>query len=253
VAPAIGQLADEFPQVHFVQIDSVTDKPNVQSVLFKEEEGSFLVGALAAMKSRTGVIGFVGGMDSELIRKFGCGYMQGANAVNPRIQVLTEMIGGDVTAFFKPDDGRRIAEDQVKRGADVLYAAAGVSGDGVLDAARDRGVLGIGVDINQDGRAPGKILTSMLVRLDVAVYSSLDDALAGRWKPGVRTLGLKEGGVDWSLDQDNILLVDEAMEGRILDFHFAIIAGQLRVHRYSPADGCPYYDFDAKKPLKPTP
>jgi len=200
-ATALGKVADEFPNTKFGIIDMVVDKPNVQSIVFKEHEGSFVVGVIAAETSKAGKVGFVGGMDIPLISKFECGYAQGVKyASGGKDEVFANMTGTTPAAWNDPVKGGELAKSQIDRGADIVYAAAGATGQGVLKAAADAGKLGIGVDSDQDYLFPGKVLTSMLKHVDVATYNSFMDAKNGTWKPGIEALGLKEGGVDYALD-----------------------------------------------------
>ena len=201
-ATALGKIADEFPNTKFGIIDMVVDKPNVQSIVFKEQESSFLVGVLAAKMSKTGKVGFVGGMDIPLISKFECGYAQGVKyASGGKDEVFANMTGTTPAAWNDPVKGGELAKSQIDRGADVVYAAAGSTGQGVLKAAADAGKLSIGVDSDQDYMFPGKVLTSALKHVDVATYKSFMDAKDGTWKPGIQVLGLKDGGVDYAVDR----------------------------------------------------
>ena len=184
----------------------------MQSIVFKEHEGSFLVGLLAAQASKTGKVGFVGGMDIPLIRKFACGYVQGVKYAKKDAEVFQNMTGTTGAAWNDPVKGGELAKSQIDRGADVIYHAAGGTGIGVLRAAADAGKLGIGVDSNQNGLHPGKVLTSMLKRVDVATYNTFKTAKDGTWKPGVSVLGLKEDGVGWALDDNNKTLVTAEMK-----------------------------------------
>jgi len=202
-ASALEKVAPDFPDTHFVIIDSEVNKPNVQSVVFKEHECSFLVGMLAAMKSETGKVGFVGGMDIPLIRKFALGYKEGAQYVNQNIEVFQNMNGTTPAAWGDPIKAGELARSQFDRGADVIFTAAGGSGLGVLQAAADASKFSIGVDSNQNYLHPGSVLTSMVKRIDLAVYEAMEAAQKGTWKPGVRVLGLAEGGVDYALDKYN--------------------------------------------------
>ena len=186
--------------------------PNVQSMVFKEQEGSFLVGLLAAQASKTGKVGFVGGMDIPLIRKFACGYVQGVKYAKKDAEVFQNMTGTTGAAWNDPVKGGELAKSQIDRGADVIYHAAGGTGIGVLRATADAGKLGIGVDSNQNGLHPGKVLTSMLKRVDVATYTAFDQAKKGTLKPGVSVLGLKEDGVGWALDDNNKALITAEMK-----------------------------------------
>ncbi|MDE2017922.1 MAG: BMP family ABC transporter substrate-binding protein, partial [Hyphomicrobiales bacterium] len=175
-ATALDKVAKENPKVRFGIIDSVVDDPNVQSIVFKEHEGSFVVGVLAAMASKTGKVGFVGGMDIPLISKFECGYAQGVKYAAPKDEVFANMTGTTPAAWNDPVKGGELAKSQMDKGADVIYAAAGGTGQGVLRAAADAGKLSIGVDSNQNGLFPGHVLTSMLKHVDVATDKFLTDA-----------------------------------------------------------------------------
>jgi basic membrane protein A len=228
-ASGIEKAAREFPGTKFTLIDAVVELPNVQSVVFKEHEGSYLVGMAAAMASKTGKIGFVGGMDIPLIRKFALGYEEGAKAVNPRIEIFQNMTGTTPTAWNDPTRGGELARSQFERGADVVYAAAGATGLGVLQAAKDRGRLAIGVDSNQNHLYPGTMLTSMVKRVDLAVYEAFTTARDGTWKPGVRRLGVAEGGVGYALDPPNRALISAEMERRLEAARGDIVAGRIKV------------------------
>ena len=230
---AIEKGAKDFPKQQFAIIDFVVDLPNVQSIVFKEHEGSFLVGMLAAMASKTGKVGFVGGMDIPLIRKFQCGYEQGAKFANPKVEVYANMTGTTPTAWNDPARGGELAKAQFAKGADVIFAAAGGTGIGVYQAAKDGGKLAIGVDSNQNHLQPGTMLTSMVKRVDVAVYNAFKGT-----KPGVQSLGLKEGGVDYAMDEHNAKLVSADMKKRVDAAKADIIAGKIKVIDYMAANAC---------------
>lgn len=236
---AVEKIAKEFPDTHFVLIDEVVDLPNVESIKFKEQEGSFLVGVLAAMASKTEKVGFVGGMDIPLIRAFECGYRQGVHYVDPKAEVFANMTGTTGAAWNDPTKGSELAKSQFDRGADVIFHAAGGTGVGVLQAAADEGKLGIGVDSNQNGLHPGSVLTSMLKRVDVAVYDAFKQSAAGTWKAGVHILGLKEGGVDWALDENNAKLITADMKSTVEKAKKEIISGDLAVHDFRTDNKCP--------------
>ncbi len=238
--PALEKVAKEYPNVRFTIIDSVVDLPNVQSVIFKEHEGSFLVGVLAAEASKTGKVGFVGGMDIPLIRRFACGYVQGVKRVNPDAEVFQNMTGSTPAAWNNPTKGSELAKSQFDRGADVVYAAAGGTGIGVYQAAKDAGKLAIGVDSNQNYLHPGTMLTSMLKRVDVAAYSAFKGAKDGTWKPGIRNLGLAENGVGWALDEHNKDLVSAKMIESVDRASKDIVAGHIKVHDYMADNSCPF-------------
>jgi basic membrane protein A len=231
-ASGVEKVAKEFPQTKFSIVDAVVNLPNVQSIVFKEHEGSFLVGMAAAMASKSGKIGFVGGMDIPLIRKFAVGYEEGAKYVNPKIEIFQNMTGTTPAAWNDPTRGGELARSQFDRGADVVYAAAGATGLGVLQAAKDRGRLAIGVDSNQNYLYPGTMLTSMVKRVDLAVYESFKFAREGVWQSGVRVLGVAEGGVGYSLDQYNRPLITPDMEMRLSQARTDIIERRIKVTDY---------------------
>jgi basic membrane protein A len=210
----------------------VVDKPNVQSVVFKEHEGSFLVGMAAALASKTGKVGFVGGMDIPLIRNFAFGYEQGVKHVKPDASVIVNYTGTTPAAWNDPARGSELAIGQFGQGADVVYAAAGGTGLGVLQAAADKGKLSIGVDSNQNYLHPGSVLTSMMKRVDVAVYNAFKDAKDGSWKAGPQNLGLKENGVDYALDDNNRPVLTPAIQAKLDEAKKAIIDGKLEVKDY---------------------
>jgi basic membrane protein A len=218
----------------------VVDLPNVQSIVFKEHEGSFLVGVLAAAASKTGKVGFVGGMDIPLIRRFACGYEQGAKYGNANVEVLQNMTGTTPAAWNDPSKGSELARSQFDRGADVVYAAAGGTGVGVYQAAKDSGKLAIGVDSNQNYLHPGTMLTSMLKRVDVAAYNVFKSALDDNWKSGILDLGLAEDGVGWALDEHNEALITAAMKDQVEQVKADIIAGKIKVHDYMSDSSCNY-------------
>jgi basic membrane protein A len=238
-ATALGKIADEFPKTKFAIIDMVVDKPNVQSMVFKAEEGSFLVGVIAAKTTKTGKLGFVGGMDIPLIQAFECGYAQGVKHADDKMTVIANMTGTTPAAWNDPVKGGELAKAEIAQGADIVYAAAGSTGQGVLKAAADAGKYGIGVDSDQDNLYPGKILTSMLKRVDVATYDSFMAAKNGTWKAGVEVFGLKNNGVGYAEDQWNKnILTDEAKKAA--DAAKAdIIAGKITVHDYMSDNKCP--------------
>lgn len=234
-ASAIEKVAKDFPKLKFAIIDDVVKLPNVQSVVFKEQEGSFLVGMMAAMASKTGKVGFVGGMDIPLIRKFECGYEQGAKYANPKAEVFQNMTGTTGAAWNDPARGGELAKAQFSKGADVIFAAAGGTGIGVYQAAKDGGKLAIGVDSNQNHIQPGTMLTSMLKRVDVAVYN-----VSKNHTPGVSVLGLKEDGVGYALDKYNEKLVSADMKKKVDAAKADIISGKIKVADYMADNACKY-------------
>lgn len=238
--PAIEKIAKEYPDTSFAIIDSVVDVPNVQSIVFNEHEGSFLVGVLAAKASGTGKLGFVGGMDIPLIRRFACGYVGGAQWANNDIEVLQNMTGSTPAAWNDPTKGAELARSQFDRGADVVFAAAGSTGLGVLQAAEDAGKKAIGVDSNQNYLHPGTMLTSMLKRVDIAAYNVFKAAQAGDLKPGINVLGLGENGVGWALDEHNKAMITDEMKAAVAQAEAGIKSGEIKVHDYMADNTCPY-------------
>ena len=236
---AVEKVAREFPKVRFVLIDGSAKGDNINSVLFREEEGSYLVGVAAAMASKSKKLGFVGGMDIPLIRAFACGYAQGAKATNPKIDIVQNMVGTTAAAWNDPAKGGALARAQFDRGVDVVFAVAGGSGTGTLATAKEKGKLGIGVDSNQNYMFPGSVLTSMVKFVDVAVYDAFNQARTGTWKPGITYKGLKEGGVDWALDQHNRKLITPEIEKQVNAAKAAIISGKTKVVDYRAAGSCP--------------
>lgn len=238
-ATALAQVAPKFSRTRFAIVDMVVEGHNVQSTVYREHEGSYIIGLLAAMASNSHIIGFVGGMDIPLIRKFACGYIQGARSFDPEVWVLVSMTGDTPAAWNDPVRGAELARSQIGRGADVILQAAGGTGIGVLQAAADAGVLGIGTDSNQNGLHPGHVLTSMRKRVDVAVYETFKEAREGRWQPGVRSLGLKEGGLDWVIDEHNRALITPAMQAAAETAAKDISSGAIKVHDSSTDGPCP--------------
>ena len=233
-------VAKEFPDIKFTLIDGVVDLPNVQSVVFKEQEGSFLVGLLAAIASESKMVGFVGGMDIPLIRRFACGYEQGAKHADSAVDVIQNMTGTTPSAWNDPGRGSELAKGQFDRGVDVIYAAAGGTGIGVYQAANDGGKLAIGVDSNQNYLHPGTMLTSMLKRVDVAAYNAFKEVQDGTWTAGIKDLGLAEDGVGWALDENNADLITEDMKAAVAKAAADIVSGEISVHDYMSDNSCTY-------------
>jgi basic membrane protein A len=236
---AVQKVAKEFPNVKFVLIDGQAAGSNVNSVVFKEEEGSYLVGVAAAMASKSKKVGFIGGIDIPLIRNFACGYAQGVKAVNPKAEITQNMVGTTSGAWNDPAKGGELARSQFERGVDVVFAVAGGSGMGTLQMAKEKGKLAIGVDSNQNHLYPGSILTSMVKRVDNTVYDSFMQVKNGTWKGGVSYKGLKEGGVDWALDENNRKLITPEIEKRVLGARKDIIDGKIKVIDYRVGSSCP--------------
>ena len=240
-ATALDEVAADYPDTKFQIIDMVVDQPNVRSIVFAEEQGSYLVGMAAAMASETGTVGFIGGMDIPLIRNFACGYAQGAKAANPDITIIANMTGTTPAAWNDPVKGSELTLAQISQGADVVYAAAGGTGVGVLQTAADEDILSIGVDSNQNYLHPGEVLTSMLKRVDNAVYDAFS---AGTdLEPGFNVMDLSNGGVGYAVDENNAELITAEMSEALAAAEAAIVAGDISVHNYNSDETCPAYDF----------
>ena len=238
---ALGKVAADFPDTKFAIVDMVVDAPNVKSVVFTEHEGSYLVGMMAGLASKTGTVGFIGGMDIPLIRRFGCGYAQGVKAANPDATVVLNMTGTTPAAWNDPVKGAELAKGQKAQGADVIYAAAGGTGVGVLQAAADEGILSIGVDSNQNYMHPGSVLTSMLKRVDNAVYEAFKEGVD--LKPGINVMGLANEGVGYAMDENNASLVTAEMQAAVDAAAEQIKSGALVVHDYMSDNTCPAATF----------
>ncbi len=229
-------LAQEFPDVKFACVDYTVKEgqtlpPNLTALEFKEHEGSFLVGALAALLTKTGKVGFVGGMEIPLIKKFEAGYRAGAKAADPKVEVLVKYAGATGTAFKDPTKGKELGLAEYNQGADIIFHASGSTGLGVFEAAREKGPghYAIGVDADQYAEAPGFILTSMVKRVDTAVFDTIEELKAGRWQGGVREFGLGEKGVGWVYDANNQALVPAAVKAKVDAFEAEIAAGRIVV------------------------
>jgi basic membrane protein A len=229
--------AAELPGVRFTLIDGLVERPNVRSVLFREDEAGYLVGVAAALASKTAKVGFVGGMPIPPIERFRCGYIQGVKAAKPDVAVLSAYLGKDPSVFRNDTLGEKVGAELLAGQADVVFAAAGFGGNGALRAAAGAGKLGIGVDTNQNGLYPGKVLTSAVKRVDVAAYTAFTDDAAGRWAGGVQRLGLAQNGVGWARDAANEALVANLaaeVDARARD----VAAGKLTVVDYASAPEC---------------
>lgn len=237
---AIEKVSKEFPDTKFVIIDAVVEGPNVRSVVFKEEEGGYLVGMLAAMASKTGTVSFIGGMDVPLIRRFYCGYAIGAIEGKKGTKVLNNWTGDTPAAWNDPAKGSEIAKAQMDQGSDVIYHAAGGTGIGVLQAVADAGKLGIGVDSNQNGLHPGHVLTSMVKGVDTAVYKAFEDVAADKFTAGIVQMGLKDDGVSYAMDENNAKLITPEMRAAVEAAKADIISGKIKVHDYTTDNKCPY-------------
>jgi len=237
----LAQVAPDYPDTKFVIIDSVVDLPNVRSIVFSEEEGSYLAGLMAGMASKTDTVGFIGGMDIPLIRKFGCGYAQGVVAAKPDAKVLVSWTGSTPAAWNDPVRGGELTRAQIGQGADVIYHAAGGTGIGILQTAADEGILSIGVDSNQNALHPGQVLTSMVKSVDVAVEDAFTQGVD--LEPGTVVLGLAENGVVVPVDDSNRSLITPEMEAAVTDATQKIASGEISVHDYMTDDTCPVAGF----------
>lgn len=242
--PILKRVATDYPNIKFAIIDGVifeddgkTPKPNVASLVFREHEGSYLVGMIAAEKSKTGVLGFLGGMDIPLIHRFQKGYEEGAKAVNPNVQVVSNYVGVTDGAWNNPGKGKELALAQIERNADVIFTAAGNSGLGAFDAVEQYGKNAqgeanrfvIGVDSNQNAVKPGFVLTSMVKRVDNAVYDVVREVLNGQFKGGFHVFGLDKDGVAYSLDEYNKPLIAPETLQRVEAAKGKIVAGEIKV------------------------
>ena len=235
-APIMEQVAKDYPNIQFAIIDGVSELPNVASLVFKEHEGSYLVGMLAAKTSKTGTIGFLGGMDIGLIHRFAKGYEEGAQAVNPNIRVVQNYVGVTDGAWNNPGKGKELSLAQIQKGADVIFTAAGNSGLGAFDAVEQQGKQNgrathfvIGVDSNQNMVKPGFVLTSMVKRVDNVVYNIVQDVVNGRFSPGLHVFGLDKDGVGYAMDEFNRDLITPEMIEHAEAAKKKIIAGEIKV------------------------
>jgi basic membrane protein A and related proteins len=232
-AGAVKRVAPAFLDRKFVLIDSEVKQPNVTSVMFAEHEGSFLVGALAAMASKTGSVGFIGGMDIPLIRRFAMGYEAGIKLINPKAKIQSAYIGVTGDAFNNPPKAKELALLQNSQGADVIFHAAGSSGSGLFDAAEEKKFLAIGVDSNQNGVKPGHILTSMVKSVDVAVFESIRSATDGKLIGGQTVFhGFRTGGIGIAIDENNKRLITPDMYNKAESIKAAINSGTIKVPDY---------------------
>lgn len=229
---AVKKVAAQFPKLNFALVDGEVNLPNVRSLMFEEQEGSFLVGALAAMKSKTEKIGFIGGMDIPLIRRFEMGFEAGAKQVNPKAKVISNYIGVTPEAWNNPAKAKELALSQYNTGVEVTFVAAGASGTGAFDAAEEKKKLAIGVDSNQNWMKPGFVLTSMLKRVDQAVFKTIEDLKNGKFKAEVVRFGLKDKGVDYALDDHNRKLISTTDQKNLEDLKTRIISGNIQVPDY---------------------
>ena len=226
------KVAAQYPKQRFAIVDGEVTAPNVKSLLFQEHEGSYLVGAIAAQVSKTGKVGFIGGMDIPLIRRFGLGYEAGAKAINPKIKVISNYIGVTADSWNNPAKGKELAVAQYDAGADVIFSASGASGEGIFDAAEEMKKFAIGVDSNQDWVKPGFILTSMVKRIDQAVFTTCQDVSQGKFVAGTQRFGLADHGVDYTVDSYNEKVLLPAVRKKADQLRADIISGKVQVPDY---------------------
>lgn len=231
-ADPILKVSKAFPKTHFLIVDAPVTGPNVRSIIFKEHEGSYLVGAIAALTTKTSVVGFIGGMDVPLIRRFELGYRSGAQAIDPKVKVLTNYVGSTSDAWKNPTKAKELAMSQVRKNADIIFAAAGTSGLGVFDVAEETGKFAIGVDSNQNWIKPGRILTSMIKRVDLAVYQTIEQTTKNAFTAGISYWGLAEGGVDYAIDSYNRPLISLGVEKKANEIKRKIIKKEIKVPDY---------------------
>ncbi|HUO51640.1 MAG TPA: BMP family ABC transporter substrate-binding protein, partial [Gemmatimonadaceae bacterium] len=235
----ITQLAKEYPNTHFADVDYAlaTDKEgrvipppaNVAALKFKEEEGSFLVGAIAAMVGNSKKVGFVGGMDVPLFQKFEAGYKAGVKSVCPDCEVVVQYAGVTPDAFRNPGKGKELALNQYQQGVNVIYHASGSTGLGVFEAARQTGKYAIGVDADQYDEAPGHVLTSMVKGVDAVVFDQIGRVRAGTFAGGIYEYGLAEHGVGYVYDAHNRALIPDSVHAKLEALEALIIAGKIQV------------------------
>lgn len=225
---AVKKVAPQFPNTHFALVDGIVEGANVASLMFAEHEGSYLVGYLAGLTTKTNKVGFIGGMDIALIRRFEMGYEAGVKAANSKAEVVVNYVGINSSAWANPSRGKELALSQYGRGADVVFHAAGASGMGVFDAAEEKKTFAIGVDSNQNAIKPGRVLTSMLKRVDTAVYDVIKQQIDGKFTAGTHYFGLKDKGIDYAIDTNNEKLI-EPFKAKLEEVREKIIKGEVKV------------------------
>jgi basic membrane protein A len=231
-AEAMKKIAAKFPEKHFAIVDAPVESPNVRALLFEEHEGSYLVGAIAALTSKTGKLGFIGGMDIPLIRRFQMGFEAGAKKVNPSIGLTANYVGVTADSWNNPAKCKELAVNQYESGVDIIFAAAGASNLGLFDAAEEKKKFAIGVDSNQNWIKPGLVLTSMMKRVDVAVFDAIQDAKNGKFSAGIKRYGLGNSGIDFAIDQYNEKLIAPETLKKVKALKASIIAGTIKVPDY---------------------
>ncbi len=225
----MNRVAVDFPNVNFALIDAEAEPKNVASLIYKAHEGTFLAGAIAALKTETKKVGFVGGMKIPLVEAFEIGYAAGLKKTDPNIELLVNYVGVTPQAFNDPAKGKELALAQYNKGADIILAAAGASGLGVLEAAKQTGKYLIWVDSNGNGLVPGQVLTSIIKGVELSVYQMIENVITGNFTGGVKNYGLKEGGIEYIVDEDNESLLSKDILNKVEEFKSKIISGQIEV------------------------
>jgi len=228
----IEEVAKQFPKTHFLLVDAPSDLPNVRSVIFNEHEGSYLVGTIAALSSKTGTVGFIGGMDIPLIRRFEWGYRAGVKSISPQAKMITHFVGTSSDAWRNPSKAKELALVQFSKNADVSFCAAGASCSGVFDAAEEMKRFAIGVDSNQNWVKPGFVLTSMVKGVNLAVFQAIESEINGSFQAGRFSMGLADGAISFSVDEYNRSILTPTVEKKANEIRSQIIKGQIRVPDY---------------------
>ncbi|MGB1257781.1 MAG: BMP family lipoprotein [Thiolinea sp.] len=234
---ALETVAEDFPNTRFSVIGTIVDRPNVRSITFREEQGAFLAGALAAMFSQTGKVGFIGGKDNPSTWKIACAYEQGVEHINNDAEVYQNMIGSTDSAWDNPAIGNKLAKSQMDNGVDIIFAAAGKSDTGIFQAAEENSKHVIATNINQNSLYPGTILASMIKKVETAAYKTFKSSAEGTWSAGINSLGLAEGGIGLITDQHNEVLVTPYLQ-KIMAVEKAIIDENIIIHNYTANNRC---------------
>ncbi len=227
-ADAVKKVAASFPHVKFAIVDAEVKAPNVRSIVFEEQEGSFLVGAIAGFMTNSGKVGFIGGMDTPLLHRYALGFESGAKQALPSVDLAQDYVGQTSDAWTNPTHAHELAAAQYDAGADIIFTAAGASNLGVFDATEEKGKFAIGVS-NQNGIKPGRILTSMRKRVDIGVFMTCQDLVLGEFSPGVKRYGLSSGGVDFVVDSNNEKILPKSVIERVGKLRSDVISGKIHV------------------------
>lgn len=232
MAEGVNKVAKAFPEQKFTLVDSEVKLPNVRCLMFEEHQGSYVVGALAGLMTKTNRVGFLGGMDASLIRRFQMGFEAGLKKTNPKAKLDTNYVGVTSEAWNNPAKAKELALAEYSKGADIIFGAAGASNYGLFDAAEDKKKFAIGVDSNQNWVKPGFVLTSMLKRVDVAVFDTIKDAKAGKFSAGTVRFGLNNQGVDYAVDKYNEKLLPAGVREKVDAIKAEIANGKIHVPDY---------------------